>query len=71
MNEISSEIGRIVLFYARRKIPIERIVGKGVMGKRLQEILKQTIVIAPENLGNTHGCPFNGKIYEEEFKFKK
>ena len=48
-----------------------KIIGKSADVSEIEEVdetLKQTIIIAPENLGNPHGCPFNGLPYEVQFK---
>jgi hypothetical protein len=66
MNAVPT-IPQIIMFRVVKKIPNERFA-KCAMGKELAQWLKETIVIAPENLGNSHGCPFNGIPYEVEQK---
>lgn len=39
---IKSEIGWLVLFFAAQKRSFESILGKGVYGKKLESLLKET-----------------------------
>lgn len=48
---MNDEIGQIISFYSKvLKAPYERMLGKGVMGKRLLCLLSETDIVAPENL---------------------
>lgn len=54
-GQIKSEIGSLVRFYSIRKMPVAKFLNKGVFGTKLASLLKETHIVAPENLSENLG----------------
>lgn len=53
-----------------KKIKVDWRTSKSVMGQKLQSIMANNSPIAPENLWEPKGIPYNGLPYEKEYVFK-